>query len=114
MPLVYRKTSILPNPLIEHVLYTFFFFFEGTTTYENGDVTVTVTTSEITPEEIEHPREKSAEPLPPLSIGGAGKRHNIRITKKKPFKKATKGKSRPKLRTKRDRRKGKKNDKKRH
>lgn len=86
----------------------------GTATYENGDVMVTVTTSEITPEEIEHTREKSAVPLPQLSIGGAGKKHNIPVSKKKPFKKATKGKSRPKLHTKRDRRKGKKNNKKRH
>jgi len=115
MPLVYGKTNTLPNPHIKDLLYTFFFFFfEGTATYENGDVMVTVTTSEIAPEEIQHTREKSAVPLPQLSIGGAGKKHNIPLAKKKPFKKATKGKSRPKLHTKRVRRKGKKNNKKRH
>lgn len=86
----------------------------GTTSYENGDMTVTVTTSKIIhEEEEEYPVEKSA-PLTPVSTG-AVKKHNIPVSKKKPFKKATKGKSRTRLVSKRDRRKGKINGiKKRH
>lgn len=85
----------------------------GKTTYENGEVMVTVTTSEIRHDEVEHPSEKSA-PLPIVSTVEAGKKHIIPVSKKKAFKKATKGKSRPKLHSKRDRKKGKKGNKKRH
>ncbi|XP_021726346.1 ankyrin repeat and KH domain-containing protein 1-like [Chenopodium quinoa] len=85
---------------------------EGTTSYENGDIMVTVTTSEIGLEES--PTEKSAPLLPlPGSTGEAVKKQNIPVSKKKAFKKSTKGRSRTKLVSKRERRKGKINGKKR-
>lgn len=97
--------------------YSFFFFLltlcsfdEGTTSYENGDMKVIVTTSEIAHEEEENPIEKSA-PLPAVSIGVAEKKHNLPVSKKKAFKKSTKGRSRTKLVSKRERRKGKINGK---
>lgn len=82
----------------------------GTTSYENGDMKVIVTTSEIAHEEEENPIEKSA-PLPAVSIGVAEKKHNLPVSKKKAFKKSTKGRSRTKLVSKRERRKGKINGK---
>ncbi|XP_074269949.1 uncharacterized protein LOC141592949 [Silene latifolia] len=82
--------------------------FEGTTTYENGDVMVTVTTSDLTrKEEEDRPLTKSTS-LPPAFTKGAGKQHNIPVRKKKPMKKVRKGSSRPKLQNKRERRKGNK------
>ncbi|KAL2932109.1 Nucleolar protein 12 [Bienertia sinuspersici] len=81
----------------------------GTTSYDNGNMMVTVTTSEIThEEEEEHPIKKSA-PLTPISTGEESKKHNIPVSKKKStFKKGVRGKSRTKLLCKRDRRNGKK------
>ncbi|KAK9706644.1 hypothetical protein RND81_07G141300 [Saponaria officinalis] len=79
----------------------------GTTTYENGDVIVTVTTSELNlEEEKDHPVTKSTS-VRPVSAG-AKKQQNIPVSKKKPFKKVRKGSSRPKLQNKRERRKGNK------
>uniref|UniRef100_A0A803LPM7 Uncharacterized protein n=1 Tax=Chenopodium quinoa TaxID=63459 RepID=A0A803LPM7_CHEQI len=84
---------------------------EGTTSYENGDIMVTVTTSEIGHEE--NPTEKSASLIPQSgSTGEAVKKQNIPVSKKKAFKKSTKGRSRTKLVSKRERRKGKINGKK--
>ncbi|CAN6683228.1 unnamed protein product [Malus baccata var. baccata] len=58
----------------------------GTTTYDNGEMKVTVTTHEIFREE---------------EIG-ASKKHNVPVRKTKPPKKAAKRKSRPKLQRERD------------
>lgn len=79
--------------------------FKGTTSYENGDTMVTVTTSEISHKEEDNPIEKSA-PLSVVSAGAAVKKQNIPVIKTKPFKKSTKGKTRTKLVNKREKRKG--------
>ncbi|KAK9936266.1 hypothetical protein M0R45_013115 [Rubus argutus] len=77
----------------------------GTTTYENGDIKVTVTTSEISREEEINPVEKT-EAIVPETVG-ANKKNNVPVSKKKPFKKVGKRKSGPKMQKKRDKRKGK-------
>ncbi|XP_068325187.1 ribosomal RNA-processing protein 17 [Pyrus communis] len=76
----------------------------GTTTYDNGEMKVVVTTSEISREEESDPDEKP-EAAVPESVG-ASKKHKIPVKKTKPLKKAAKRKSRPKLQRKRDKRKG--------
>ncbi|XP_009761694.1 ribosomal RNA-processing protein 17 [Nicotiana sylvestris] len=83
----------------------------GTTTYDNGDVQVIVTMSEISREE-DFPAQ--VPPLPVLQHDGETKSHkqNIPVIKKKPFKKVAKKRSRPKPQNKRDRKKGKKKNKK--
>ena len=82
--------------------------------YDNGDMMVTVTTRAITREE-DYPTQKAAAPPSSVSTDGAEKKHNIPVSKKKSFKKVRKGRSRPKLNSKRDRRKGKNNaNKRRH
>ncbi|XP_059659632.1 ribosomal RNA-processing protein 17 [Cornus florida] len=79
----------------------------GTTMYDNGDVKVTVTTSEISREE-ESPYERSEAPAAPISVGAAEKKkHKMQVSKKKPFKKVSKHRSRSKTQNKRDKRKGK-------
>ncbi|KAK6932496.1 Nucleolar protein 12 [Dillenia turbinata] len=72
------------------------------TMYEHGDMQVTVITSEISREE-ENATGKPA--APPLSVEGAEKKHNIPVQKKQ-FKKVAKGKSRPKLQKRKDKKKG--------
>ncbi|XP_057544150.1 uncharacterized protein LOC130823534 [Amaranthus tricolor] len=87
----------------------------GTTSYDNGDMTVTVTTKIIAREEEEYPIQKAAAPLSAASTEEPGKKIKIPVSSKKSFKKASKGRSRPKLNSKRDRRKGKNNaNKRRH
>ncbi|KAL9243572.1 hypothetical protein vseg_017444 [Gypsophila vaccaria] len=81
--------------------------FSGTTTYENGDVIVTVTTSELTREEEEDHPVRKPRSLPPVSTD-ARKQNKVPVCKIKPFKKVRKGSSRPKLQNKRERRKGNK------
>ena len=82
-----------------------FHVFEGTTTYDNGDIKVTVTTSELSQEEEIHPVKKT-EAVVPETVG-ANKKNNVPVGKKKPFKKVGKRKSGPKMQKKRDKRKGK-------
>ncbi|RXH86078.1 hypothetical protein DVH24_017131 [Malus domestica] len=77
---------------------------QGTTTYDNGEMKVVVTTSEISREEESDPDEKPEAALP--ESVGASKKHKIPVKKTKPLKKAAKRKSRPKLQRKRDKRKG--------
>ncbi|XP_022848223.1 ribosomal RNA-processing protein 17 [Olea europaea var. sylvestris] len=85
----------------------------GTTMYDNGDMQVTVTTSEI-------PREQESNILEgsrPRSIEGLekSKQSIIHLSKKQQLKKASKKRSRPKPQSKRDKKKGKKkNTNKRH
>ncbi|VFQ81672.1 unnamed protein product [Cuscuta campestris] len=77
----------------------------GTTMYDHGDVQITVTTSEITPE-----MEDTPALIPPHVPSGEIKdtrRKKIPVSKKKPFKKAAKKKTRAKPLNKRDRKKGK-------
>jgi ribosomal RNA-processing protein 17 len=91
-------------------LLTFGYSLKGTTTYDHGNMKVTVTTSEISPEEETFPSDKTQVAVPQLI--GADKKHNMPVTKKKAFKRAAKPKSRPKPQSKRDRKKGKKKNKK--
>ncbi|XP_050370174.1 ribosomal RNA-processing protein 17 [Argentina anserina] len=77
----------------------------GTTTYDNDEIKVTVTTSEISQEEEVHPVKKP-EAVVPETVG-AYKKHNVPVSKKKPLKKVGKRKSGPKMQKKRDKRKGK-------
>ncbi|XP_016433977.1 uncharacterized protein LOC107760445 [Nicotiana tabacum] len=83
----------------------------GTTTYDNGDVQVIVTTSEISREE-DFPAQ--VPPIVVLQHDGETKnsKQNIPVIKKKPFKRVAKKRSRPKPQNKRDRKKGKKKNKK--
>nr|GMD02975.1 ribosomal RNA-processing protein 17 [Ipomoea batatas] len=83
----------------------------GTTMYDNGDVQVTVTTSEICREQ-EFPALRPPPAAPELSCEIASNRGSIPVTKKKPFKKAVKRKSRAKPQNKRDKKKGKVKNKK--
>ena len=84
---------------------------KGQTTYDNGGVKVTVTTTAIS-----HEEECLTEKLPaaaPKFVAGSEKKHNnLPVSKKKPFKKIAKKRSRPKPQNKRDRKKGKKKNKK--
>lgn len=77
---------------------------QGTTMYDNGEMKVIVTTSEISREEESDPDEKPEAALP--ESVGPSKKHKIPVKKTKPLKKAAKRKSRPKLQRKRDKRKG--------
>ncbi|GAV58853.1 Nop25 domain-containing protein [Cephalotus follicularis] len=81
----------------------------GTTMYENGNLQVTVTTSEISREEDTLPCEKIHAPVP-RSIG-ADKSHNVPVSKTKLLKKIVKHKSLPKPLSKRDKRKMKNKNK---
>lgn len=82
----------------------------ATKTYENDDLKVTVVTKEINPDEESFPSErKEAPPAVSSHPVVADKKKSIPINNKKPFKKAaTKHKSQPKQRSKREKRKGKK------
>ncbi|KAL6992648.1 hypothetical protein U1Q18_010760 [Sarracenia purpurea var. burkii] len=87
---------------------------EGTTMYDNVDVRVTVTTSEISHKE-ESPRERpeaaAAEATLKFVGGDVKKHHKVSIIKKKPFKRVVNNRSRRKPQTKRDKNKGKKRNK---
>lgn len=78
----------------------FWFLSVDTKIYDSGHIKVTVTTSEVSREEEE------IDPIDKPQIA-TDKKHNLPITKKKLFKKVVKQKSRPKPRSKRDKRKGK-------
>ncbi|MED6133237.1 hypothetical protein PIB30_026562 [Stylosanthes scabra] len=81
-----------------------------TKTYESGDLTVTVVTSEINPEEGSYLGErKEATVSHPLV---SEERHKLPTNNKKAFKKVAKQKSRRKPSSKRDKKKGKKRSKK--
>ncbi|KAJ7968467.1 ribosomal RNA-processing protein 17-like [Quillaja saponaria] len=82
----------------------------GTKTYENGDLKVIVTTSEITPEEESCPSEKIQATVP--QAVAINKKQNVPVTKKKSFKRTVKHKSRPKPQNKRDKKKVKNGKKK--
>lgn len=77
----------------------------GTTKYDNGDMQVTVTTSEISREDKDGSSEKTQAEVPRLVQ--ADKTHKLSVSKKKSFKKVSKRKSRTKPQKKRDRKKGK-------
>ncbi|XP_019169629.1 PREDICTED: ribosomal RNA-processing protein 17 [Ipomoea nil] len=83
----------------------------GTTMYDNGDVQVTVTTSEISHEQ-EFPALRPPPAAPELSREIISNRGSIPVSKKKPFKKAVKRKSKAKPQNKRDKKKGKVKNKK--
>jgi ribosomal RNA-processing protein 17 len=80
------------------------------TTYDDGSMKVTVTTSEISREEEIVPSDKTEAAVPRST--GADKKHNVPVIKKKAFKRVAKSKSRPKPQNKRDKKKGKKRNKK--
>ncbi|GMH30324.1 hypothetical protein Nepgr_032167 [Nepenthes gracilis] len=81
----------------------------GTMMYDNGSIKVTVTTSEIiTREEEKHRDDKSAIAATGTSRQAAEKRI-VSVRKEKSFKKVSKQRRRPKLRSKRDRKRGKNN-----
>uniref|UniRef100_A0A2N9GFF5 Ribosomal RNA-processing protein 17 n=1 Tax=Fagus sylvatica TaxID=28930 RepID=A0A2N9GFF5_FAGSY len=82
----------------------------GMTTYDDGSMKVTVTTSEISREEEIVPSDKTEAAVPRST--GADKKHNVPVIKKKAFKRVAKSKSRPKPQNKRDKKKGKKRNKK--
>lgn len=76
------------------------------TTYDNGNIKVTVTTSEVSREEEIDPIDKTQTAT--TQLFAKDKKHNLPITKKKPFKKVARQKSRSKPRSKRDKKKGRK------
>ncbi|XP_038881021.1 nucleolar protein 12 [Benincasa hispida] len=80
--------------------------FSETTTYDSGNIKVTVITSEVSREEEIDPIDKPQTAT--TQLFAKDKKHNLPVTKKKPFKKVAKQRSRPKARSKRDKRKGKK------
>ncbi|EEF37694.1 ribosomal RNA-processing protein 17 [Ricinus communis] len=84
----------------------------GTVEYVNEDVKVTVTTSEISREDEDGQGGVMQKAVPP-TVTGVEKRHNLAVSKKKPFKKVSKHKARSNTHNKRDRKKGKKKNKKR-
>ncbi|KAB5560543.1 hypothetical protein DKX38_005500 [Salix brachista] len=77
----------------------------GTTKYDNGDMHVTVTTTEISREDKDGPSEKTQAAVPRLIE--ADKTHKLSVSKKKSFKKVSKHQSRSKPQNKRDKKKGK-------
>ncbi|GLT49449.1 hypothetical protein SLA2020_230020 [Shorea laevis] len=83
-----------------------------TTTYDNGNVTVTVTTSEISREEGTFTGEKRHSNMSKLAE--ASRKHSLPVSKGKSFKKVAKHKTRPKPLKKRDKKKGKKKNRKTH
>lgn len=82
-------------------------FFLGTMTYDSGNIKVTVTTSEVSRDEEIYPIDDKPQTAT-TQLVAKDKMHNLPITKKKPFKKVAKQKSRPKPRSKRDKKKGRK------
>ncbi|KAJ9168925.1 hypothetical protein P3X46_020401 [Hevea brasiliensis] len=84
----------------------------GTMEYDNGDMKVTVTTTEISREDKDDHGGKMQTAVPMPRLAGDDKKHNLSVSKKKSFKKVSKHNSRSKPHDKRDRRKGKKKNKK--
>ncbi|KAF5728643.1 hypothetical protein HS088_TW21G00792 [Tripterygium wilfordii] len=83
----------------------------GMTMYDNGDMKITVKTSEISREDDDRPHGKTDAEVP-RSIG-VDKKNNLPVSKKKSFKKVAKHRPRSnKLQKKRDKKKGKKKNKK--
>ncbi|KAF3972335.1 hypothetical protein ACB098_05G199100 [Castanea mollissima] len=82
----------------------------GMTTYDNGNMKVTVTTCEISREEETLPSDKTEAAVP--RPAGADKKHTVPVTKKKAFKRVARTKSRSKPQNKRDKKKGKNKNKK--
>ncbi|XVF27723.1 hypothetical protein REPUB_Repub14bG0133200 [Reevesia pubescens] len=83
----------------------------GTTLYDSGNMTVTVTTSEISRKEEEDLTSEKTHKAMLKSVGdGVDRKHKLLVSKSKPFKKVAKHSSRPP--SKRDRNKAKKRDKK--
>ncbi|PIN15489.1 hypothetical protein CDL12_11873 [Handroanthus impetiginosus] len=83
----------------------------GTMMYDNGDMQVTVTTSEISREEeypIHRPEVARTQPVEVYEKS----KHTIPVSRKKQLKKVSKKRSRPKPQSKRDKKKGKKKSKK--
>lgn len=97
--------------LDHHLIVIFSFLFAGTSTYDNGDLKVTVTTSEISREDEAFPIEKIGERAVAQSVT-AQRKHNVPVTKKKPFKRVARSKLRPKSHNRKDKKKAKKKDKK--
>ncbi|XP_044462014.1 ribosomal RNA-processing protein 17 [Mangifera indica] len=77
----------------------------GTTLYDNGNMKVTVITSEIAGEEENIPSGNT--PATVLSSIGVNKKHNIPVHKSKSFKKVARHKSQSKPQNKRNKKKGK-------
>ncbi|EOY28403.1 Uncharacterized protein TCM_029979 [Theobroma cacao] len=84
----------------------------GTTMYDSGNMTVTVTTSEISREEENFASVKTHTAMHRSVGDGVDRKHNLPVSKRKPLKKVARHRSRPP--TKRDRNKGKKENKKMH
>ncbi|KAL7603812.1 ribosomal RNA-processing protein 17 [Lactuca sativa] len=84
----------------------------GTKVYDTGSVKVMVTTSEISREDDALNGNLVAGEIPKLPLGSE-KKVNLPVIKKKPMKRVEKKRSRPKTQTKRDKRKGKKVEKRR-
>ena len=81
--------------------------------YDSGNMTVTVTTSEISREEEEDlTREKTLTAMPRSVGNGVDRKRNLPASKSKPFKKVARHRSGPP--SKRDKNKGKKRNKKMH
>ncbi|XP_027105170.1 uncharacterized protein [Coffea arabica] len=79
----------------------------GTMMYDNGDMKVTVTTREISRED-EYPSQRPLPEAPQLDEGPEKKKkHVVSVSKKKQFKKAARMRSHPKPQSKRDKRNGK-------
>lgn len=75
----------------------------GTTTYDNGNLTVTVKTSEISREEETLTEQRKPSTMPKLAE--ANRKQNLPVSKSKTFKKSAKHKSKPKPLKKRDKKK---------
>lgn len=96
-------------------LLIWFKLLEGTTTYDNGDLKVTVTTSEISREDeiiIPIKNTEKAQDGEELSepVSG-GRKNSVAVAKKKPIKRVVQRKSRPKSHSRKDNKKGKKKGK---
>lgn len=79
-----------------------------TTTYDNDDLRVTVTTSEISPEDEDFPSEKTGEGAVAAQPIATQRKHNAPVAKKRAFKRVGRNKSRPKSHNRKDKKKGKK------
>ncbi|GKV45911.1 hypothetical protein SLEP1_g52937 [Rubroshorea leprosula] len=86
----------------------------GTTTYNNSNMTITVTTSDISREEETLAGENIRPTIPMPKLAEANKKHNLPVSRNKSFKKVAKHKTRPKPLKKRDKKKGKKKNRKAH
>ncbi|PON41283.1 Nucleolar protein [Trema orientale] len=76
----------------------------GTTTYDNDELKITVTTSEISRDDKIFPGEKIERPV--AQPFEAHQKHKVPVTKKKPFKRVARHKSRSKSRNRSDKKKG--------